>query len=91
MTGCAEKVPYASEFLATNAATLHTFVHPDCADVEPYRCRSCSTERAEVWHIGHQHIEAGRKCKTEPPVRPFIPRRPPAGRASKTRKPRGAA
>lgn len=79
MTACADKVAYLSEHLATNAATLHGFVHPACTDVEPYRCIPCSAEGGEVWHIGHQHIEAGQRCKSEPPVRPFIPRQPPRG------------
>ena len=94
VTGCAEKVAYASEHLASNAAVLHTFVHPECTDVEAYRCPSCSTAAEDVWHIGHRHFEAGRKCKSEPPVRPFRPRQPPRGQQVKNqpnKRPRGAA
>lgn len=74
MTACGDKVAYASEYLATNAATLHRFVHPDCTDVQPYLCRDNPNE-PEHWHIGHQHRTDGLVCKTEEPLRPKWPRR----------------
>lgn len=67
MTACAEKIAYLSEHLATNAATLHGFVHPECPGIEAYACSTCSD-----WHIGHS--ERGAPCKTEKPVRPSWPK-----------------
>jgi hypothetical protein len=84
VTLCADKVAYLSEHLATNAATLHRFVHPDCPGIEPYSCPDCTS-----WHIGHP--VPGARCKSEEPVRPWWPKK----RIYKTRKPphdpRGAA
>lgn len=65
MTACEDKVVYLSEYLARNAATLHTFVHPDCHDVQAYRCPQC-----KAWHIGHQHRDRGEACKAAAAPRP---------------------
>lgn len=68
MTACADKVAYLSEYLASNAATLHFFVHPACRHVEAYHCKTC-----DGWHIGHLTPDAGDRCKAEPPVKPIRP------------------
>lgn len=104
MTACscpADKVAYLSEYVATNAATLHGFMHPACHDVEPYRCTWCSEPGAEVWHIGHAHRDQGQRCKSEQIIRPpnTFSSKPstPAKRTRRRnkppskRKPRGAA
>lgn len=67
MTACAEKVAYLSQYLATNAVTLHGFMHPDCPGIEAYPCHDCTD-----WHIGHPL--RGARCKTEAPLRPKWPK-----------------
>lgn len=85
MTLCAEKVAYASEHLARNAATLHGFVHPDCPGIDAYHCPTC-----DAWHIGHP--VPGARCKTEPAVRPSWPKRRIYKKHHQPKsKPRGAA
>lgn len=88
MTSCGDKVAYLSEYLARNAATLHTFLHPACDDVRAYQCPSSGGEH---WHIGHQHRECGTACKAG-----LRSHRPPntfknKPRAGKKPRPRGAA
>lgn len=56
---CAEKIPWDSQMLATNAAWLHRACFPDCAGVEVYKCRS----GAGHWHFGHATRAASEACQ----------------------------
>lgn len=77
-TGCdTGKVAYLSEYLARNAVVLHTFVHPECRDIDAYLCPQCDS-----WHIGHQHRDRGEACKAA-----ALPR-PPNTFTSSSKKPR---
>jgi hypothetical protein len=53
---CAQHIPYGSEMLATNAATLHGFGLPDCQGVTVFPC-------GDHFHIGHDKPSHSRHCK----------------------------
>jgi hypothetical protein len=62
---CEQKVPYASQMLAQNAAWLHLAAYPECGGIEPYPCR-CGD-----WHTGHVSPAAKAACvssKRKPPL-----------------------
>lgn len=50
-----DKINYPSQYLATNAATLHSWINPNCKGINVYECDDCHD-----WHIGHPE---GAKCK----------------------------
>ncbi|MDQ6524311.1 hypothetical protein RB608_11900 [Nocardioides sp. LHD-245] len=73
MTSCegcdTGKVAYLSEYLASNAATLHTFLHPECTDARAYPCSRGERRPGDRhWHVGHKHHSAGERCKQAPPI-----------------------
>lgn len=71
MTSCEDKVAYLSEYLAQNAAVLHTFLHPDCTDVRAFPCPASVRGGGDRhWHIGHQHHDRGDACKAAAAPRP---------------------
>jgi hypothetical protein len=71
MTSCGDKVAYLSEYLAHNAAVLHTFLHPECTDVRAYPCPASVRGGGDRhWHVGHKHKAAGERCKESVPNRP---------------------
>lgn len=59
-----DHLPYLSEMLAANAATLHSFIHPGCPGIDTFEC-------GDHWHIGHSKINKA-ECPTG--TRPQYPR-----------------
>lgn len=56
-TGCPpHHVTYWSDYLATNAAILHTFKNPHCEEIVKLMCHG-------HWHIGHSSHTIGHRCK----------------------------
>jgi hypothetical protein len=91
VTTCEDKVAYLSEYLAHNAAVLHTFLHPECTDVREYPCPASVRGGGDRhWHIGHKHRDRGESCKAT-----ALPRPPTTFKTTKKPRPprrsRGAA
>lgn len=65
---------YLSRMLAENAATLHSFIHPECPGIQAFRCQ-------DHFHIGHRGND---KALCPPSARPAYPR--PKPKSLKARK-----
>lgn len=92
MTSCEDKVAYLSEYLARNAATLHTFLHPECTDVRAFPCPASVRGGGDRhWHIGHKHHDRGEACKAAALPRPPNTFSTKTKTPSKKPRPRGAA
>lgn len=70
---CASHHPYDSEYLATNAVTLHGLAHTNCAGLKSFAC-------GDHWHVGHHTAHESQLCKNDPEYQIAQERRHNGGR-----------